>query len=578
MAFTNQYLIDFFKQRMVELFDDNTLDSFSVKTCNTLSLFCEIKDMLDGWVACNVKRGDTVAKCIEECLELMNGDVWLDFSFYDKDKMEAQLKSFMKEVSKIKDSREKNENQNNEARYIHHLVSACIAANDKSYLSTLISSIRKDLLTEANFQDDHFIKEIKALDEKLSLMATELMRRGYSKAYLYFFFKSIKDNVEGITFNEAFNQLQLKFNAVYQYQDVVIIRMNFQDDEIPEMENMHEEVPVKYLDIMRGSLSGSFKKAKQRRFYIVSEKAVDTNSALVKARLQLSQALDRNNMGIVHISNLGVVFYTKDGSLCLRPEKYYEVGHRHSCRNQLPIVMRDIDEATAISKEIKNRLNTALRHLRVGDDQTEKEQRLLNYWIGLEFLFATPRSGDSTFVRLIQKFPTIKTLYYLKRNVSNLDSWLKEKKLLDEDNSFSKISEAQMDDLFNSTTDVLLKYRIKCMKSHLHSHEKVKKYLERHIKNLEWHLSRIYHLRNELVHEAAIKQSIESVTSNLRSYLVFMLNLLLDYCHLQMQHPQDPPVSMNNFFWYHELLWKKCTPEFEKDAFLRLENPKDYVR
>ena len=86
MAFTNQYLIDFFKQRMVELFDENTLDSYSVRTCNTMSMFCEMKDILEGWVACNVKHGNTVAQCVEECISMIEIDEWLDFAFFDRRK------------------------------------------------------------------------------------------------------------------------------------------------------------------------------------------------------------------------------------------------------------------------------------------------------------------------------------------------------------------------------------------------------------------------------------------------------------------------------------------------------------
>ncbi|MBO5612424.1 MAG: hypothetical protein J5918_07495 [Prevotella sp.] len=236
------------------------------------------------------------------------------------------------------------------------------------------------------------------------------------------------------------------------------------------------------------------------------------------------------------------------------------------------------DEFVANLKEVKDRLNTALRHLRVGDEQTETGQRFLNYWIGLEFIFATPKSGDSTFSRLMENFPRISTLYYLKRNVIDLNMRLREKGLIGATESFEKMTEEQMDVAFNNTTDILLKYRISKMKSHLHDSSKVKAYLAKHTKNLVWHLSRIYHLRNELVHEAAIRQNIDGVANNLRSYLVFMLNLLLDYCKQQLQNPQGDGVAMDNFFWHYELLWLKFTPEYQKDGFMSLNVPEELVK
>ena len=60
MAFTNDTLINYFKQRMVELYDRNTLDSYAVRTCNTMSMFYELKEMLSGWLLGNVKHGETV--------------------------------------------------------------------------------------------------------------------------------------------------------------------------------------------------------------------------------------------------------------------------------------------------------------------------------------------------------------------------------------------------------------------------------------------------------------------------------------------------------------------------------------
>ena len=555
MAFNNQYLIDFFKQRMVELFDNNTLDSYSVRTCNTMSMLYELKEMLKGWIACNVKRGNTVALCLEECLGLMDSDEWMAFPFYDKAKLKAKLEEYKKAVEKINDSRSKSDKDNLDAQYILHLVNSCIAANNSTYMTNLISSIQADLFRVQVYNDEDFTSVIRELDKRLSLMATEMLRRGYSRPYLYFFFKSMKENEAGILFEDAFAQLRSKFTEVHLFEDDVIIRMNFPNDKISAMDNMVDEVPAEYMDVMRGSLTGIFKKAPSRRFYIRRELAADTCSALQMARLHLSQDLDRNHMGIVHVTNVGVVSFVKDGSRYLRPETYYDVVAGHNGANRLPAIMQDIDNAGGISQEIKDRLNTALRHLRVGDEQAEMEQRFLNYWIGLEFIFATPRSGDSTFGR-----------------------GRREKELMGAEESFGCKEEADMDALFNETTDILLKYRIKCMKSHLHNHEKVEAYLNKHTKNLKWHLSRIYHLRNELVHEAAIKQSIEGVTGNLRSYLVFMLNLLIAYCRFQLRNPQDTPVIMDNFFWHYELLWLKYTPEYQKDGFLSLDIPEELVK
>lgn len=37
------------------------------------------------------------------------------------------------------------------------------------------------------------------------------------------------------------------------------------------------------------------------------------------------------------------------------------------------------------------------------------------------------------------------------------------------------------------------------------------------------------------------------------------------------------PLTMENFFWYYELLWEKCTPEYDKKSFLDFDIPKSIV-
>lgn len=575
MAFSNTELIAFFKQRMVELYDRNTLDSYSVRTCNTMSIFCEMREIINGWIIGNVKRGETVGLCIDECLGLMDNEEWMDFSFYDKVKFKTYLEAYAKSVKQVKDTKDKKEKDYNEAQYTLHLVNLCISRNDKQYLSTLLAAVRVDLLTPKNdYNDNEFKTTIARLDNKLTRIGTELLRRGYSKSYLYQYFNAIKKNRGGVGFNSAYDQLQRKFSVAHQHTDVVIIRLVFTTGNIPSMDNLVAAVPAEYLAVMDNSMRGYSNGASNKRFYIVNVKAQDTNAALHKARLDLAQALDRNDMGAVIIEKRGIVAYKENGVWSVHWELYNQLERKPvrlaNVANPLSSMMKRIDAASNISQEIKDRLNTALRHLRVGDGQEEMEQRFLNYWIGLEFIFATPRSGDSTFARLKEKFPRMKTLYYLKRNVGDLDAILRRKRLIGVAESFGNTPEAGMDRIFNATTDVLLKYRITKMKEHLHDHNKVKDYLKNHLKHLEWHLSRIYHLRNELVHEAAIRQNMDGVGNNLRSYLVFMLNLLLDYCKQQLVNQQGETVVMDNFFWNYELLWLKNIPEYEKDGFLAL--------
>ena len=582
MSFTNNTLINYFKQRMVELYDRNTLDTYAVRTCNTMSMLYEVKKILNGWLEGNVKRGETVGLCIDELVNLIHNDNWFDASVYDSTKLLTQLKSYANKVKQIKDTKDKKEKDYNDARYILYLVNQCISQNDKNYLTSLFDAIKSRLLTPNTFDEEDFSSTIGKLDTLLSLLATELLRRGYSKIFLYKYFTSIKRNLGNLPFGNVYAQLKNRLGNAKFYNDVVIIRLHFKSKVIPQMINVVEEVPADYQATMNDAMKGFIKKSRGNRFYIVTVKAPDTNAALQKARLQLSQGLDRNDMGLLEIANKGIVAYKENNCWTFHWEEYYDLNKRTqnggNIVNPLPDIMRRIDSSKYISQDVKERLNTALRHLRVGDGQEEIEQRFLNYWIGLEFLFATPRSGDSTFSRLKEKFPQLKTLYYLKRNVSSLDKRLIGKGLIAQSASMGTITEAEMDTAYETATEELLKYRIKSMKSHLHDREKVKDYLDNHMQNLKWHLSRIYHLRNELVHEAAIKQSIVGVTGNLRDYLVFMLNILLCHCDSPIASSLSNTITMDSFFWKNELLWQKLTPEYKKEEFMRIQLPTQYVR
>src|SRR5690606_17154671 len=96
----------------------------------------------------------------------------------------------------------------------------------------------------------------------------------------------------------------------------------------------------------------------------------------------------------------------------------------------------------------------------------------------------------------------------------------------------------------------LLSLRARKLKSHLfNSAEKRKKYILEHKNNLKWHLGRMYRLRNELIHDAGLFENIENITSNLKYYLTFIINKLIEYyADVQPKPNSDKKIMMDDFF------------------------------
>jgi len=76
----------------------------------------------------------------------------------------------------------------------------------------------------------------------------------------------------------------------------------------------------------------------------------------------------------------------------------------------------------------------------------------------------------------------------------------------------------------------------------------------KHRKNLDWHLTRIYRIRNEIVHDAAIHLNIESITGNLKYYLTYILNGLIDYLdNAPLDINSDGFITIEDYFLLQEI-------------------------
>ena len=426
-------------------------------------------------------------------------------------------------------------------------------------MEACVSRIENIIKKNEALNDEDFIPKLDELDFYITSFCCELLRIGYSKAHLYKFFKDIKQGRGKETFDVTFQQIRetLLNKKLRTYQ--VIFRLDFLNKSYSKcatanMSQLQETIPQ---NLQRNkSVLKRYKVVNEYvRYYIGEKKALDPGSAVRKCYENLSNDSDFN-LESVHEVKMPSTALVVDGSNVHLEKVYYMdacESPAFSATHKLGDVVSSLRQAKGVSKDALDRFFSALRHLRIGDQQTEVEQRFINYWIAIEFIFASVHSGESTFERIKAFLPKILECCYIKRNILYMENWLMRKKKLCNGQSLRSLTEEERKKL-ETDVDILTKYRLRKIKSHLHHSDKIKEYLRRHHTNIERHLIRIYRLRNELVHEAAIKQDIASVTSNVRYYLVFVLNRLIDF--LQKGGVSPDEKEMFHFFWVYDSVLK----------------------
>jgi len=96
------------------------------------------------------------------------------------------------------------------------------------------------------------------------------------------------------------------------------------------------------------------------------------------------------------------------------------------------------------------------------------------------------------------------------------------------------------------------------------SENKIAKNIKKHRANLKWHLARSYRIRNEIVHDAAIHLNIESITGNLKYYLTYILNGLLDFLvNTASGFNMDGIITISDYFLLQEIKYRS----FEASGF-----------
>ena len=76
-----------------------------------------------------------------------------------------------------------------------------------------------------------------------------------------------------------------------------------------------------------------------------------------------------------------------------------------------------------IAKDAKDKVLSAIRYLRIGNEAINVEQKFINYWLGLEYLFSNYET-KSTIVRIKQFLMRTHCNSYIERKFKDFHSTL----------------------------------------------------------------------------------------------------------------------------------------------------------
>ena len=577
---TQRYTIE----RIIELCNQRSIDSYRVKYLNPKLALSELYQVIENWNNNRIKQfKTTVLSCIYEVKSLIEKDNYLIYGSTSKT-------TFISILDAIKAEEDKKE-----IAKLVFTTNYLIAINNNYYKNLI--SVLTQIVNENPTSDKEKIILFERIDTLLNYFISELIHIGFTKSYLIKLTRAILVFKSSGNFGNCWNDFVAALEYNQKSNFIIVFALQNTSNQLDNLQepSLLNEVPPQYLDTPISNTTKNFiKPNKQKKFILYEIEALDTYQSLKLAKNELANILD-----IIHLGYSNLTLSLIDRALVINretPDKadtlsvYYQIDGYYKSNpisyNRFISQLKQIVINERISNEVKEKLQSAIRYLRLGNEAIEIEQKFINYWIGLEFIFADYDINANTFARIKEYLVLTHVTTYAKRNLLQLHQAIKVFGLnscianFDEDLKYF-IDVNTFNELYKHSDNYpLLAFRANRLKSHFHNNsEKREKYLKQHMINLERHLIRIYRIRNELVHEAAQVNNIESITGNLRYYLTFMLNSLIDYfSNINYSNNIKKLMTINDFFHHQEMIWTNIeSKKYELEELLKVPYNPEYL-
>ena len=517
-----QYYLFF--QIWKELTDFRTFDSYQFKSFNPINGIEELIHTCDLFLNGLTPTSHSIIAVSEELLKSVRNDyVLLSCYNHIRNRMLCNL-------GKKKDSKTKITELRYELKYylkqlkntydekLIDCLCSCIDNNDTQKLPRLVSSFISRCIDNG--------WSVKALHQKIRLKDSVLIRdfltgirRSQKQTYCVFFpFKLKITPISGKTKEESTeyvsNQLP-NFNICLKSKEEII-------RDYPELDN---------------SLLSSDK------YMIVVCNEMDIYSASHSAVLKLTNALNILSF-FSSIDSWGVnynwIAFNQDSpySKSIRTSDIYYTYKYLDSASMVYSKFRSMVEHNTINKEIYQKLLSSFSYANLSSLSTSLEEKYINMWIALEALSRTD-SSENIISNILTFVPNACSLRFIYKEIRNfaeecdrcgisLDFGEKNIDIHtdDKEQMVSDLIEVMRDTNHLSTLksrctiNNLLEYRCSEIEKIINNPSEFISHITSHHKTIQWHLDRLYRIRNEIAH-SGIKQNFAIIryTEHLYDYI-----------------------------------------------------------
>jgi len=482
-----------------------------------------------------------------------------------------------------------------------------IEAHKKENYNKIIQSSKIVLKDNLDYRNQLIVKVKKCIDvyiggeigepEKLLALIEysliELVNMGYTKQYLYRFLRTILVHTgdESMSFDIRFLEYQKLFNRS-ESNYTVIFKINsgkFQFSELSQIDSKYIQINQLFRSRNFAELSEQVSKFleenKTNKLIGLKVTALDHYKAIEISRTKLEKDLDLYHLGFSGISNsidhqAAVISEENPSKASTAPSNYqlegFTRGDKHIFEKLLEKVQRL--NSNSVTNESIEKLSAGFRYLRMGSEAAELETKMLNFWIGLEFVFTSFNSDEKSIDRIRNFFPVCHSLIYVRRNLydfhkslsrlkldSSIDEYSDDLEYLSKYNTYKKIIE--------DSSSILLQLRAKKLQEWSSDPSTLGGRLFTHSNNLKWNISRLYRIRNEIVHNAATKTSISANVSHLKYYLTFILNSMLEFLSdTPVDIDSDGRVTIEDYFISQDIIFGSLKNKPIRE-YIKIANP-----